>query len=220
MVRDATADAAGPDAAGSGPDLGTRTVGTLRIIAGSLRGRRIRVPEGTVRPTRDRVREAVFNVLGQSAEDLDVLDLYAGSGALGLEAISRGARRAVFVEADARTANVLMRNLRDLDVESRAVLIRGSALTVLRSRRLQGFDLVFADPPYGDPEATGLLAALEESAVPRPGGVTVFEQDVGAPPPSLPRGWHLIREARYGRTVVRYYRRGTGPPAASTGTRG
>lgn len=195
-------------------------MGTLRIIAGSLRGRRIRVPEGAVRPTGDRVREAVFNILGQSTTKLDVLDLYAGSGALGIEAISRGARRAAFVEADPLAAKVLEENLRDLGVEAKATLIRGHALSVLRSGRLAGFDLVFADPPYADRESVGLLTVLEESGVLRPGGVTILEQDIAAPPAGLPEGWRLVRDARYGRTVVRFYRRQPGSAVTDPETRG
>lgn len=195
-------------------------MGTLRIIAGSLRGRRIRVPEGAVRPTGDRVREAVFNILGQSTEDLDVLDLYAGSGALGLEALSRGARRAVFVEADPRAARVLEENLLELGVEARASVRCGHALSVLRSGRLARFDLVFADPPYADRETAGFLPVLEESGVLRPGGVAVLEQDAAAPPPGLPPRWELIREARYGRTAVRFYRRPPGTAMTGPETRG
>lgn len=195
-------------------------MGTLRIVAGSFRGRRIRVPDGAVRPTRDRVREAVFNILGQTAEDLDVLDLYAGSGALGLEALSRGARRAVFVEADASAAAVLEGNVRDLRVEPRAVVIRGKAGAALRSGRLGEFDLVFADPPYADRTSLDLLALLDESRVLRPGGVIVLEQDAGEPSSPLPEGWSLIREARYGRTVVRFYRRTRGGAPAGVESRG
>lgn len=182
-------------------------MGTLRIIAGSFRGRRIRVPEGAVRPTGERVRESVFNILGQSAEGLDVLDLYAGSGALGLEALSRGARRAVFVESDARALKALEENLGRLHVETKANVVRGKALAAVRSGRLGGFDLVFADPPYADRSSLGLLTALDESGAVRPGGVAVLEQDAGGPPADLPEGWSLVREARYGRTVVRFYRR-------------
>ncbi len=195
-------------------------MGTLRVIAGSLRGRKILVPQETVRPTGDRVREGVFNILGQSTEDLDVLDLYAGSGALGIEALSRGARRAVFVEADARAARVLEENLRNLQVEARATLILGHALAVLRSGRLSGFHLVFADPPYANRDSASLLTVLKESGAVRPGGVTVLERHAAAPPPRLPEGWRLIREARYGRTVVRFYRRPAGSSAADRENRG
>jgi 16S rRNA (guanine966-N2)-methyltransferase len=189
-------------------------VGTLRIIAGSFRGRRIRVPEGpSVRPTPDRVRESLFDILGPHLEGLDVLDLYAGSGALGLEALSRGARRAVFVESDLRTRKTLRENVRHLGVEHRARIVAGEALGRVGSGELGTFDLVFADPPYSDRSALDLPAILETAGTVRPGGSLVVEQDSRSPAPAAPEGWVLRREARYGRTVLRIYRVATGPPA-------
>jgi 16S rRNA (guanine(966)-N(2))-methyltransferase RsmD len=123
----------------------------LRVIGGTWRGRLLRTPDTDVRPTADRVREAIFNILGQRLDDERVLDLYAGSGALGIEALSRGAREAVFVEISARHAEVIRRNLDALGGLARAHIL------VVDAQRLIGgappperFDTVLADPPYRD----------------------------------------------------------------------
>jgi 16S rRNA (guanine966-N2)-methyltransferase len=123
----------------------------MRIISGTHKGRRIAAPSGdSTRPTSDRVRESVFNILGP-VNDLSVLDLFAGSGALGLEALSRGARRCVFVDSDAEAARVIAANLAALDLTG-AVVEKRDALAVLREAGARGtkYDLVFCDPPYGD----------------------------------------------------------------------
>jgi 16S rRNA (guanine966-N2)-methyltransferase len=123
----------------------------VRIIAGSRRGHRIAAPKGTsTRPTGDRVREAAFNLIGP-VDDAVVLDLYAGSGAMGLEAMSRGARRCVFVEADAAACRTIQQNLVRLELTGALVLCR-DALAVARQERAAGrrYDLVLVDPPYGE----------------------------------------------------------------------
>ena len=123
----------------------------MRIISGTRKGRRIAAPPGdSTRPTSDRVREALFNILG-AVDDVTVLDLFAGSGALGLEALSRGARRCVFVESDRVAARVIAENLTKLELTG-AVVDKRDALAVLREAGARGttYDLVFCDPPYGD----------------------------------------------------------------------
>ena len=183
-------------------------MGTVRIIAGSLRGRRVRVVDRPgLRPTSDRVRESLFNLLGQRLDGQEVLDLYAGSGALGLESLSRGAVRVVFVEADSRTRLVLRENIRVLGVESRAKVVSGDALDAIGQGTLGTFDLVLADPPYDLGVATDLPQRLERAGVVKDGGTVVLEQDARSPTPRWPEGWTLHREARYGRTVLRLYRR-------------
>jgi 16S rRNA (guanine966-N2)-methyltransferase len=121
----------------------------MRIVAGSRKGHTIQAPKGlTTRPTSDRVREAAFNLIGP-VDGASVLDLYAGSGAMGLEALSRGAASAVFVEAEAGAARAIERNLDKLRLTG-ATLVRQDALTALATEAAAGrtFDLVFADPPY------------------------------------------------------------------------
>ena len=121
----------------------------MRVVAGQWRGRRLKAPPGQgTRPTADRVREAVFSILGP-VDDLRVADLYAGSGALGIEALSRGAASAVFVESDRRTAAVIEQNLASLEATAGDIVVR-DVLAFLRAGRPDegAFDLVFCDPPY------------------------------------------------------------------------
>ena len=123
----------------------------MRIVAGSRRGHRIDAPKGVVtRPTGDRVREALFSIVGP-VEDARVLDLFAGSGALGLEALSRGASSCVFVERDRQAARVIQANLEKLRLTGAVVVVRDVAVALREERdRSRRYDLVLADPPYED----------------------------------------------------------------------
>jgi 16S rRNA (guanine966-N2)-methyltransferase len=119
----------------------------MRIIAGEARGRRIRAPEGTgTRPALDRVRESLFTILGDLVEGAEVLDLFAGSGAFGLEAVSRGARSATFVEREPKALEALARNLQELGFLARGHIIQGDAL--YRPSAGKSYDLIFVDPPF------------------------------------------------------------------------
>lgn len=158
-------------------------------------------PKGT-RPTTDRVRESLFNVL-EARFDFDgaaVLDLYAGSGALGLEALSRGARTAVFVEADRRAAAVLSRNIDELGVAGAAV--RNSAVAAVLAGAGRRMDLVFADPPYevAAVEVEANLVALATGGWLADGAVAVIERSTGGPLLTWPQGWEVWRERKYGDT--------------------
>jgi pantetheine-phosphate adenylyltransferase/16S rRNA (guanine(966)-N(2))-methyltransferase RsmD len=149
----------------------------VRVIAGSARGRRLApVPDG-VRPTSDRVRESLFNSLGQFFDGGSVLDLYAGTGALGIEALSRGSERAVFVERDGRARAVIRENLRRTGFVDRAEVIGGEVETVLGRLAERGelFNLIFADPPYriAAAEVGGILGRLRSLLA--PGGRVVIE---------------------------------------------
>jgi len=141
----------------------------VRIVAGKWRGRVIEAPPGqATRPTADRVRETLFSMLASrlgSFDDLGVADLFAGSGALGFEAISRGAASATFVESDAKAAAVIRRNADKLCAT--AQVLGSSALALPRS---QPFDLVFADPPYAAGAGTAVLQAVESAGWLAPGG--------------------------------------------------
>ncbi len=135
---------------------------TLRIVAGSLGGRRIHAPPGrSVRPTPERVREAWFSAIGERIEGAAVLDLFAGSGALGIEALSRGAARVHFVEADRRAFAVLRANLRELQLAGRALAVRADVFQFLRRVDPgQRFNVALADPPYKEGLATRLVHAF------------------------------------------------------------
>jgi 16S rRNA (guanine966-N2)-methyltransferase len=159
-------------------------------------------PRGT-RPTTDRVRESLFNVLA-TRFDLDgasVLDLYAGSGALGLEALSRGAAAALFVESDHRAAAVIGQNIATLGVAG-ATLRRAAVATVLAAGTDQPVDLVFADPPYdvGVAEIEEMLAALTARGWARSGTVAVVERPSSGPSLRWPAGWEAWPERKYGDT--------------------
>jgi 16S rRNA (guanine966-N2)-methyltransferase len=166
----------------------------VRVIAGELGGRKLdSIPGREVRPTSDRVREAMFNSLESRGlvAGADVLDLYAGTGALGIEALSRGAARATFVDADRRSAQVVRANLARLGAESRAtVLISDAAAFVQRTTAT--FDLALLDPPYDDDRWSPVLEAL-------PAAVAVVES---AAPVGPPADWVVLHHRRYGRTHV------------------
>ena len=172
------------------------------MIGGVHRGRRLRVPRRGVRPTSDRVRESLFATLGD-VSDAFVLDLYAGSGALGIEALSRGAERAVFVEQAAESVSVLRRNLETLDLEDRSRVLREDALRGLRRLAREGssFDLVLADPPYAAGALEGLLREVAETGILHPGGTLVIER--GRRHAVTPvAGLLLVEHREYGDTVI------------------
>jgi 16S rRNA (guanine966-N2)-methyltransferase len=178
----------------------------MRVIGGRLGGRRLKAPRGTVtRPTSDRVREALFAMLGE-LEGAIVLDLFAGAGALGIEALSRGAARAVFIERDPAAVRALSANLAALGIQPpEGELRRGDALRSLQSARAreETYDLVFIDPPYGQaPEWGPRLAALLPSLL-RPAARVVVESDRRAP---LELQAEVERERRYGDTSIRIHR--------------
>ena len=171
----------------------------MRVVAGTFKGRRLSAPPGKgVRPTADRVREALFSILG-TVEGMRVLDLFAGSGALGIEALSRGASEAVFVERDARAVAALRRNLATVGV--RAAVHRRDALAYLSSAARGGasFDLVFLDPPYSS--ARRLAEPLSERlpAVAGEGARIVSESDKRTP---LELRLSLADERTYGDTRI------------------
>ena len=174
----------------------------MRVVAGELRGRRLKRPPGA-RPTADRVREAIFSILG-AVEGMRVLDLFAGSGALGIEALSRGASEAVFVERDARAAAVVRSNLADLGLEA-SVQAR-DALGFLRDPGGGApFDLVFCDPPYD--LATRLGPKLAERLPPLlcDDSLIVTESDKRAP---LELPFPVERRRAYGDTLIVVHRGG------------
>ena len=180
-----------------------------RLISGVAGGRRLKVPRTGVRPTGDRAREAMFNSLG-SLTDLHgaaVLDLYAGSGALGLEALSRGARTVVFVESAGGVLPVLKENLAAVGLPGGRV-IAGSVPTVVGGAPPAAFDLVLADPPYATPviEVQDVLGSLVAGGWLAPGAVVVVERSSREKDWEWPTPLVGLRERRYGEAVLRYGR--------------
>ncbi len=173
-----------------------------RIVAGAAGGRRLAVPS-SARPTTDRVREALFNVLAARLDfdGIRVLDLYAGSGALGLEALSRGAASVLLVDSDRRAAEVISRNIATVGLPG-ATVRRGAVSTVLAAGATAPADLVLADPPYDVPAAQiqDVLAGLVDRAWVGPGSVVVIERPSAAPEVVWPPGWVAWPSRRYGDT--------------------
>jgi 16S rRNA (guanine966-N2)-methyltransferase len=176
----------------------------MRVVAGELRGRRLVAPPGSAtRPTADRVREALFSILGD-VSDLRVLDLYAGSGALGIEALSRGAAEAVFVDSSQAAVAAIRRNLADLGLA--AVVQRRDALAYLAAAAGgKPYDLVFADPPYDSARRVGSQLAERLPSVIATGAVIVTESDKRSP---LELPFPVLRERDYGDTRIAVHRHG------------
>jgi 16S rRNA (guanine966-N2)-methyltransferase len=182
-----------------------------RIIGGAAGGRRLRTPTGdATRPTADRVREALFSALEAelgSLQGLRFLDLYAGSGAVGLEAASRGAVAVTAVESDQRTARLVAANATalgfDIDVRARSVS------ATLATSPGSAYDVVFLDPPYpvATEDVTGVLALLVANGWVSPDGVVVVERSARSVAPAWPEGLELRRNKKYGETVLWYLRR-------------
>ncbi len=185
----------------------------MRVIAGTARGIQLRVPKRVTRPTADRVREAVFSSLAARVPGARVLDLFAGSGAMGIEALSRGAEEAVFVEKNAEATEVIRANLEKTRLLSRAHVRASDVEKFFRGVPASGrkFDLVFADPPYrkddGDRDWVGfLLACGSLRGALSPDGLLVIECMKGPlASETEPSGWSISAHRAYGSTEVFYF---------------
>ena len=183
----------------------------MRIIGGEARGRRLKAPRGrSTRPTADRTREALFDILAPRVRGSRFLDLFAGAGAVGLEALSRGAERVVMVESNERAARVIEENAAALDGRERVTLVRGKAVPAIRGLGLAGakFDIVFMDPPYRDRAA--LERTLGEVARPggvlAPDGVVIAEHDAHREPLAPVGMLGVERSRRFGDAVLTFFR--------------
>jgi len=182
----------------------------LRIIGGEWRGRKVRFPPGAaIRPTPDRVRETVFNWLQADVPGSRCLDLYAGSGSLGLEALSRGARQVVFVDHDRAVTRHLRETLAELRCD-RGQVIHSDAMGYLAAGAAP-FDIVFLDPPYAGHLLAETCRRIEAAGWLRPGGVVYLEDAASEGPPELPAGWTLLRSKRAGEVGYHLARRGPAP---------
>ena len=179
-----------------------RPAGRLRIVAGNWRGRLLKVVDApSLRPTPERIRETLFNWLQEQIHGRRCLDLFAGSGALGLEALSRGAGEVVFVEQSRRVADGLRSNLALLGADTGAV-VQADALTYLERPPSQPFDLVYLDPPFAMDRMTELCTLLARPGWLNPDALLYTEQGKGQDTHSLPPGWATRREKTAG--AVRY----------------
>jgi 16S rRNA (guanine966-N2)-methyltransferase len=184
-------------------------VAGLRVIAGTARGRRLQmVPGATTRPISDRAKEALFNLLGGHVQQAAVLDLFAGTGSVGIEALSRGAAAAVFVERDRHAISTIQANLRATGFADRAQVIRADVFIHLRNDPRQGFDYIHVAPPQYKDLWSDTLAALDA----RPGwlnpdGLAVAQIDPIEFKPIELEHLQLVDERRYGNTLLAFYER-------------
>lgn len=180
----------------------------MRIIAGRLKGRRLKAPPGlAVRPTSDRVRENLFNILGVQVEGSSFLDLYAGTGAIGLEALSRGARRIVWVDNNPVSLRILDQNRRSCGVAETGEVITGNLPDALY-QVAGSFDLVFVDPPYAFDGVEALLGHAAWERIVHSESLLVLERDIRHSPPTRAGLWVQYRTVHYGETALHFYRRG------------
>ena len=183
----------------------------MRIAGGTYSGRLIQAPKGPgIRPTLDQVRQALFNLLGERVAGAKVLDLFSGSGALGIEALSRGAAHVTFVDRSGFCVRAIAENLKSIGVEpSRCQVIRSEAVAAIRRLEGRSFDGVLLDPPYGADLAIKSLNALSRYAIVASSGWVVAEHDKRDSLPPLTEGKEarlvLQRQERYGDTVLSIY---------------
>ncbi len=180
----------------------------MRISSGDRRGRRVRSPRGRqVRPTSDFLRQAVFNILGIRVQNARLLDLFAGTGAVGLEALSRGASTVTFVERDARAVESLRGNVAALDFADRVHVISGDALPTLGHLEAAGelFDIIFVDPPYVRDLASRCMERLAQGGILSENGVLVVQAFHKTALPERDGVLVRFRERRYGESALTFY---------------
>ncbi len=179
----------------------------MRVIAGSARGTHLKVPQRLTRPSTDRLREALFSILGPQVEGAAVLDLFAGSGALGIEALSRGAASAMFVEASRKACEIIGQNLEKAGVAGGSVA-SGDVFRTLVALQPGVFGLIFADPPYAATAGEDFAAQLlEDRTLPgllQPDGLLVVEVESGREVPEAP-AWRLLDRRVYGSSAILFY---------------
>ena len=193
----------------------------MRVTGGEFCGRILKVPKtDAIRPTQDRVRQALFNIIQADVPGSDFLDLFSGSGAVGIEALSRGAGSATFVESSRRHFAVLGENVKTLGLEGRgAALVCADVYRWIASYTGPGFSIGFADPPYARGEErgyAGVLKTLAERGVIRAGGLFIAEMTSVQKAEETP-GWRLVRDRTYGKTRLCLWRRTVALPSHPPG---
>ncbi|MDR4461224.1 MAG: 16S rRNA (guanine(966)-N(2))-methyltransferase RsmD [Nitrospirales bacterium] len=182
---------------------------SIRIVAGQFKGRTIStLPGRTTRPTSQRAREALFSIIGEQIRNATVADLFAGTGAVGLEALSRGATKALFIEQNPLAGAKIQQMLTQFKISSLSrVLIEDVSLAIQNSVLVgwRPFDMIFMDPPYRLPNVQQILHHLEEADVMAPNGRIIYEHFHKTTPPASLGNWSLIRTARYGDTGFTFY---------------
>lgn len=180
----------------------------MRIITGSAKGTKLKTPSGLeTRPTADRVKESVFNILGQAVDDVLVLDLFAGTGNLGLEALSRGARHGVFVDQSLASVNIIKENAARTKLVDKVEIYRNEVLRaldniIIKSGRM--FSLIFCDPPYNQGLAGAVLQKIDTNSILEPDGIVIIEHSRHEPIASEWEKLQLKRTEKYGETLVSF----------------
>lgn len=178
----------------------------MRVITGTARGLRLRELEGMeTRPTADRVKEGLFNILQFDIEGRRVLDLFAGTGQLGIEALSRGAQSAVFVDQRRDAVELVRENLKHTKLQDKARVVCGDAASFLSSTK-EKFDIIFLDPPYGAELWPSTISAIRRFDILRNHGILVCESPADAEMPELPAPFEMGRPHKYGRIKLTIYR--------------
>lgn len=179
----------------------------MRITGGTGRGRRLKVPAGEkVRPTSDKVKQALFNILGDRVPGSSFLDLFAGAGGVGIEALSRGAERVVFVDGDRESLDVVKHNIEQAGFDDQAEAVLSKVEPFLK-KRSGPYDIVFLDPPYSL-EMLPLLQLVAASGLLKTDAIVITEHFRKQPSPGTAGVLALYREARYGDTVLAFYKKG------------
>ena len=181
----------------------------MRVISGKMRGVRLKTPEGlNTRPTADRVKEAMFSILQFELPGARVLDLFGGTGQLGIEAISRGAKEAVFVDQSEQACKLIRENLRLAHIENEGRVVRGDYLTFLKNTK-EKFDIILLDPPYAEVFLENALKLITEIDILQTNGIIVAECPLGKVlPPEFP-GYTRSKDYKYGKTILTIYRKDT-----------
>lgn len=182
----------------------------MRVVAGTARGTVLKTPEGMLtRPTADRVKEAVFSILHFDVQDALVLDLFGGTGQLGIEALSRGAKNATFVDAREDACRLIRENLKRTRLEKDAKVVRCDYLDYLKRCREQ-YDIIFLDPPYAEVFLENSLNRITEIDILRSGGIIVAERPLGKELPWEYPGFTRSRDYQYGKILLTFYRKDGG----------
>ncbi len=179
----------------------------MRVITGKARGVNLKTPDGlTTRPTTDRVKEALFSIINFDIPNARVLDLFGGTGQLGIEALSRGARSAVFVDAGEPACKLIKENLRRTKLEGQGTVIRADYMDYLR-RCKEKFDIIFLDPPYAEVFLENSIKSITEIDILQSGGIIVCERPLDKELPWEYPGYVRSKDYKYGKTLITLYRK-------------
>ncbi|MBQ7801815.1 MAG: 16S rRNA (guanine(966)-N(2))-methyltransferase RsmD [Oscillospiraceae bacterium] len=179
----------------------------MRVITGKARGVQLKTPEGMLtRPTTDRVKEALFSIIQFEIPTASVLDLFGGTGQLGIEALSRGAKSATFVDAQENACRLIRENLRRTKLEAQGRVVRADYLEYLKRCR-EKYDIIFLDPPYAEVFLENALKCITEIDILQTGGIIVTERPLGKELPYVFEGFTRSRDYKYGKTLLTIYRK-------------